>query len=176
MSKAYKIWIVFSLIWICTASVMLFEHYSPLQQQSQFIYNPMVSPNKLLESNAENRETLIRTYPDGNIYSFGIRGVVNIEFSKQAFSGDVLYTWMPHQGSFANLQTSSSEWLRFREGLVMQALAIREKQKQEILDRFLLSDLMVILGIPALLLLMLVALKGQDVMLKQPTGNHFPDL
>jgi len=178
MKKMLILWAIGSILWILAVTVQVFEHYSPLLKQSNYIYNPMISPEKLMQANAENRERLVRSYQDGdgNIYSFGMAGVVGIEFSQQAFTGDILHTWMPYRGSVASFEATSPEWQNFRQSLVEQALSLREKQKQETFERFLVADSALIFGVPVIFLVLMIGCKTCLSSLYQRTGQHFPDL
>lgn len=135
-------------------SSYVYPHYKPIFEQSNFIYNPMTSPHKLLLANEGNRTALKRSFQNNwfNIYSFGIHGTVEIEFVKQYYSDGVLETWIPDGVSIANVNVESPKWAEFKTTLINEALQLREESVQKIYRQHSDKDITMALGIPIIFL------------------------
>lgn len=176
--KALSIWAAGSAVWIVLVANSVSRHYALWLEESAFIYNPMMSPHKLLELTPENQEKLLRFHPGrGNrINSFGELDVVKIEFVMFSFKGAMTHTWMPYNGSLSAVDITSTEWMHFKRSLIDQALEQRNKLKQTTLQHHLPTDLAAILGVPVLFLVVILAYILNWRLMDQPTGNRFPDI
>jgi hypothetical protein len=145
-----KAWGIFTALWIVAATTQIYHYYTPLFNQHNFIYNPMVNANGLIDDNPENREKLKRTFLQGwnNIYSFGEPGKVVITFSEEYFRDGYLETWMPNGSSLASVSIRSPVWMEFRQKLIAEGMKLREDEADEIYRAHLSEDILLLFGIP----------------------------
>ncbi len=149
-----KWWGLLALAWMICVPFMVSGHYEPMQKKSVYVYNAFNTPYKLVEANKDTRELLIRCFPGTwyNTFSFGVPGKVEIEYPLQFDSQGRASTWMPGNKSITSVLTSSRSWIEFQEVLIEQGMQMRKQEVRQLLDRYLVRDVLWMIGPPLVVL------------------------
>lgn len=176
--KALIIWAVALILWLGLVGKSILPHYAPILSPSEFVYIPMVKPVELMEASDAHHDLLTRTRLTGNYWidSFGIEGVVKIDYLVEITSSDEFRTWMPHKGSFASFPLASPGWLAFRQQLVSQAMDLRNQEKDRVLKAHVLKDALLLLGVPLVCLVVIFGYRANASLFDRPARDRFPDL